>query len=176
MRLFFAILLPCILFFLKSYEQGRQIIDAPGIVKQQANEMGQAFINGDYKGFVHYTYPTIIKLMGGENKMVTALRAIADDMKMKGMTFNNVNFGEVSKIFRIGNEMQCTISQRIEIKLPNATAVSTSTLIAISTDNGSNWTFVDTSNKTISTIRKLLPHLSNSIVIPPQQQPVQYNY
>ncbi|HWK02139.1 MAG TPA: hypothetical protein VNS58_00810 [Puia sp.] len=148
----------------------------PEVVKEQANIMGQAFVRGDYKVFSHYTYPEIVKMIGGENKMAEALTKITSDMKIKGMMFNNITFGDVSKIVKSGNELQCTVAQHTEIKLPSGRAISTSTLIAISTDSGSNWTFVDTSNKDISMIRNLLPHLSRAIVIPPQQPPVQYNY
>jgi hypothetical protein len=146
------------------------------IVMQQANIMEQAFISGDYKIFAHYTYPEIVKMTGGEYKMAEALAKITNDMKIKGMLFNSIVFGEVSKIVKSGNELQCTLPQHTEIKLSAGRAVSTSTLIAISTDRGSNWTFVDTSNKDITTIRKLLPHLSNAIIIPPPQPPVRYNY
>jgi hypothetical protein len=143
-------------------------------VNNQVSKMGQAFIRGDYKVFAHYTYPEIVKMMGGENKMAVQLAKITGDMKNQGMKFNNITFGEVSKILKSGNQLQCTIAQHTEIKLPNGRAVSTSTLIGISTDGGRNWTFVDTSNKEISTIRKLLPNLNSAITIPPQQPPVRY--
>ena len=146
------------------------------IIRNQADKMGQAFINGDYKTFSHYTDPKIVKMMGGENRMAQALTKIASDMSLKGMMFKSITFGDVSKIVKSGNELQCTVPQHTEIKLPSGRAISTSTLIAISTDGGSNWTFVDTSNKDISTIKKLLPQLSNAIMIPPQPPPVRYDH
>ena len=144
------------------------------IIRNQANKMGQAFINGDYKIFSHFTNPDIVKMMGGENRMAQTLAKIASDMNLKGMMFKSITLGDVSKIVKSGNELQCTMSQHTEIKLPSGRAISTSTLIAISTDGGSNWTFVDTSNKDLPTIKRILPHLSNAIVIPPQEPPVQY--
>lgn len=44
--------------------------------------------------------------------------------------------------------------------------VTESTLIAISTDNGKNWYFVDTPGKDIQTMKKALPNLSGELVIP----------
>ncbi len=169
---FYKPLLPEHLFFPITANQNR----LPEMVKRQANIMGQAFIKGDYKVFLHYIYPGIIKLMGGETKMVAVFAKVADDMKLKDMVFNSIAFGEVSKIVKRGNELQCIIPQYIEIKLPGGRIVSTSSLIAISTDEGNDWDFVDTSNKDISTIKRLLPQLSNAIIIPPVQPPVQYNY
>ncbi|HMH21166.1 MAG TPA: hypothetical protein VK563_05300 [Puia sp.] len=144
-------------------------------VKQQAEVMGQAFMKGDYKTFAHYTYPQIIRMMGGEKVLTTQLVKITNNMKEQGMTFSSIGFGDVSKIEKKNGQLQCTIPQHTTIKVPTGRAVSTSTLIAISTDAGKSWTFVDTSNKDIATIRKLLPDLSPAIVIPPQQPPVRYN-
>jgi hypothetical protein len=81
---------------------------------------------------------------------------------------------EPSKIVKSGKEMQATVTQHTEIKLPQGRLVSISTLIAVSTDNGINWTFIDTSNKDMVTLRKALPNLSPSITIPPQEPPVRY--
>jgi hypothetical protein len=162
-----------------AYCQGNVTINQAALsqtLMEQATKMGQIFISGDYKSFARFTYPKIVAMMGGENNLAAELTKVTKDMKAKGMAFSDITFDQVSKIIKSGNELQCTVLQHTEIKLPSGRAVSTSTLIAISTNNGNNWTFVDTSNKDISTIRKLLPHLSRSIIIPPQQVPVQYNY
>lgn len=137
--------------------------------------MGQAFIGGDYTTFANYTYPKLLAAMGGANKMAATLIKVTNDMKLKGMSFNAITFDEPSKIVKSGKELQATIAQHTDIKVPDGRTVTTSTLIAISTDNGINWTFVDTSNKNIAALRKVMPNLSPSITIPSQQPPVHYN-
>jgi hypothetical protein len=144
-------------------------------MKMQANKMGQLFISGDYKAFAHYTYPKILQMMGGADKMAEVLNKTTANMKTQGMVFSSITFDAPSKVVKSGNELQATIAQHTEIKLTQGRIVTTSTLIAISADNGNNWTFVDTSNKDISTLRKVLPNLSPSITLPPPQQPVRYN-
>ena len=42
-------------------------------VKKQAKAMADAFIKEDYKTFLKFTHPTLIQVMGGENKMITLL-------------------------------------------------------------------------------------------------------
>ena len=135
-------------------------------IKEQATKMGNAFMTGDYKTFAKYTYPTIVTMMGGEAKMSQMLTNTISDMKSKGMVFSSVTFGEVSRIVKHGNELQCTLPQHIEIKLPGGRIVNTSTLIAMSPNNGNTWTFIDTSKKDMATIRKALPNLSREIIIP----------
>lgn len=160
------------IFFISSYGQ---VKEASQNLKQQAGKMGTAFVSGDYKTFANYTYPFVLKLMGGASKMIEILNDGTNDMKTKGMSFSNITFDEPSKIVKSGKELQATIAQHTEIKLPQGRLVSTSTLIAISTDNGVNWTFIDTSNKEMETLRKTFPNLSSALVIPKPQPPVRYN-
>ena len=159
--------LPPFLFFVFAFlTSNAQVKEAAQNLKQQSLKMGSAFIGGDYRTFAHYTYPLILKSMGGASKMVAILTKGTNDMRAQGMNFNNITFDEPSKIIKSGNELQATIAQHTDIKVPNGRAVSTSTLIAISTDNGINWTFIETSNKDMSTLKKALPNLSSSIRIP----------
>ena len=144
-------------------------------LKEDASKMGAAFLAGDYKTFAKYTYPRIVEIMGGATNMAEALTKTTANMKAQGVSFSKITFDEPSAIVKSGSELQATIPQHIELKLTQGRLVNTSTLIAISTDNGKNWTFVDTSNKDMATLHKALPNLNSSITIPPPQQPVRYN-
>lgn len=138
--------------------------------------MGTAFVNSDYKTFANYTYPLVLKSMGGASKMAGVLIKTTNNMRAQGMNFSNITFGEPSKIIKSDKELQATIAQHTEIKLSQGRIVITSTLIAVSTDNGINWTFIDTSNKDMATLRKVLPNLSPAVTIPPQSPPVHYDF
>jgi hypothetical protein len=158
--------------FFQSYGQ---VKEANQNLKQQAAKMGSAFASGDYTTFAKYTYPKILAAMGGAAKMAAVLTKSTNDMKVQGISFSNITFDEPSKIIKSGKEFQATIAQHTEIKLTHGRMISTSTLIAISTDDGTNWTFIDTSNKDMPTLRKALPNLNRAIIVPPQQPPVRYN-
>lgn len=165
-----------VLFSFLTLNLNTQIKNASQNLKQQANQMGSAFVSSDYMTFARYTYPLILKSMGGATRMADVLTKTTDDMKAKGMTFSNITFDEPSKIVKSGKELQATIAQHTEIKLSQGRLISTSTLIAVSTDKGVTWAFIDTSNKDMATLRKVLPNLSPSIIIPPQQPPVHYSF
>lgn len=156
-------------FFINAYGQ---VKDASQNLKQQAGKMGVAFINGDYKSFAGYTYPMILQSVGGSSKMIEVLNKTTYEMKAKGMSFSNITFDEPSKIVKSGKELQATIAQHTEIKFSQGRLVSTSTLIAVSANNGISWTFIDTSNKDMATLRKALPNLSTAIILPPPQPPL----
>ena len=106
--------------------------------------------------------------------MAKILSGTKEDMKEEGMVFSKITYGEPGKIVKSGKELQTTISQSTEIKLKQGRAVSTSTLIAFSSNNGANWTFIDTSHKSMVMLRKSFPNISKDINIPAQEKPVRY--
>lgn len=143
-------------------------------IKEQTEMMGQFFLEKDFMSFSKYTYPKIIEMMGGKHKMVEAMEMVLEEMTSNGTDFLNITFGEPSKIITVGSELQCTVPQTIEMKIPEGKLISNSTLIAISIDNGKNWYFVDTSGKDIQAMKKALPNLSEELVIPEKTQPMFY--
>jgi hypothetical protein len=140
-------------------------------LKEQAAKMGTALLSKDLKTFGKYINPHILELMGGQENMEKGLNLSLDNMKQQQISFKSINFGEPSAFVKSGNELQCTIPQNTEISTPKGITKSKSTLIAISADEGKTWTFVDTSNKDINTLRKILPNLSHAIKVAPMQAP-----
>jgi hypothetical protein len=145
-------------------------------VKDQAAKMGQSLLIGDYKTFANYNNSRMLKLMGGEEKMTAALVKSIGDMKIKGIYIKSITFDEPSKIVKSGKELQSTIAQHTEVSTTQGRAVSTSTLIALSEDNGKTWTFLDTLNKDMATLKKIIPGLSSVIIIPASKPPVIYKF
>jgi hypothetical protein len=150
-------------------------VDISTRIKEQAETMGQFILKSDYKSFAKFTYPKVLELMGGEKKMIELMENESKEMESEGYRFLKITIGEPSKIITIGNELQCTLPETIEMKVPNGKLVIKSTLIAISIDKGKNWYFVDTSDNNMLTLKKTLPNLSGELVIPEKQQPIFYN-
>ncbi len=148
--------------------------DHSNTIKEQAAKMGQFLLKKDYKSFCKYTYPEIIEMMGGKKKMIKELEKTLAEMLSKGSYFLNVSFGEPSKIITIGKELQCTVPQTLELKVLNGKLIIKSTLIAITINNGKKWYFVDTSSIDIQTLKRVLPNLSEELIIPKKTQPTFY--
>jgi hypothetical protein len=144
----------------------------PPAVKDQAAKMGQALIQGNYKTFVHYTYPGIVKMSGGPDQLAAQLKTVMNQMNAGGVVVTGVSFGAASKVVTSGTELQCTLEQHTAMNVPDGKIINTTTLICLSEDGGKNWTFVDTSNKDMATIRQLLPNLNSQIVVPKAPPPV----
>jgi len=134
-------------------------------IVKQANDMANAFIKEDYKSFVKFLHPKFIQAVGGENKMEKIIEKSISQAKNQGISFLNITFDNPTKIVKSNKELQCTIVQHLTAKTKNGSVMNSSTLIAISIDNGKKWYFIDTTNKDIKQIRQLLPDLSPEIVI-----------
>lgn len=144
-------------------------------IKDQAEKMGQLLLKKDFKSFVKFTYPKIVEIAGGQDMMIQTIEKSLMEMETNGASFLSFTFGDPSKIIKEGNELQGTMPETIEMKVSNGRVVIKSTLIVVSTDQGKNWFFIDTSDKEIQTMKKALPNLSGDLKIPAKQQPTLYN-
>ncbi len=145
------------------------------IIKEQAEKMAQTLLKKDYVNFQKYTYPKVIELMGGKEKAIKQIEKGINEFELQGITLSKFTIGEPSNVILIKNELQCTVPQTLEMKLPNGKLIAESTLIAISMDKGLNWYFLDTSTIDIQTLRKAFPNLSNELVIQPKGDPTFIN-
>ena len=137
----------------------------PAVIKKQAEQMGNALLQRDYKTFVTFTYPTVVKEMGGAEKMAGSIRKQMEDMQ-KSATILSITYGQPSTVISEGKELQCTVPQEMIIKTAQGKIKSTSTLLAFSSDKGEHWHFVDAGDRDIATVRTTLPNASKKLVIP----------
>lgn len=149
--------------------------DNSAVIKKQVETMGQYLLKHDFNSFCAFTYPETVKMLGGKQNMIALMEKGIHEMNADGIDFLNFTFGEPSTVINVGDELQCTISQTIILKVPDGKLASQSTLIAISIDGGKYWYFVDTAGKDIQTMKKVLPNLSDKLILPPQMQPVFYS-
>lgn len=170
-----TIVLCLALFSCNEKAKSENLTDEKQVVKEQAKKMGDFLLKKELKPFIKFTYPTIVEKMGGEERMIMIMEQGNKEMEAQGTIFSSVIFGEPSDIITTEEgELQCTLSQTIEMKVKKGRLVSKSTLIAISIDQGKNWFFIDTSGKDIQTMKKALPNLSNQLKIEQSHQPVFY--
>ncbi len=149
-----------------------QIPAAADSVKAQASRMVKAYIAGDYNTFIHYMNPKIVEMAGGVDGLKNILAQTSRQMNKAGVSIDGITLDSMSAILKTTATLQTTIQQHSAFKVPDGRTVATTTLIAMSSDNGLHWRFIDTHGKTIEDMRKVLPNLSPALSIPPQQAPV----
>jgi hypothetical protein len=142
-------------------------------LKAQANAIATAIKKQDFKTVIKMTNPKVVAAAGGEVKMLDQLSKGIGMMKAKGINMNisNIVVGEPSAFIKVKKQLQCTVPDKIEIKMMGGTMSTNSTLIAISDDDGKTWNFIDAMGKNIATIKQVLPDLSDKLVIAKMEQP-----
>jgi hypothetical protein len=136
-------------------------------MKEQATAMDHALITRDFETFESFAYPKVVEVFGGKQGFIqTVSSSFTPDVVLEKVTN-----GEPSKIITAGNELQAVLPQTLEIKIKDGTLVSEGLLIAISSNNGKSWYFIDTGGNSLDKIRTQLPNISADLVLPPLDKP-----
>lgn len=138
---------------------------------KQANEMNALLLKKEFQSFVKYANPRLLQKLGGETAMILALKKGTKDMEDAGNSVTKMIVDEPNKIIALGNELQTTLTETLEMKIPKGILVKKASLIATSTDGGLHWGFMDTSDKDLPSLRAEVPGLSEELIIPPPVQP-----
>ncbi|HEX4851095.1 MAG TPA: hypothetical protein VFV08_09830 [Puia sp.] len=140
-------------------------------IKIQAMDMSRALINNDFATFSTYMYPKIVSFAGGKDKMKSDMDSASSAMKQFGVAFKRILIGNPGAIIHFHDQLQCVVPQTTTMQTLMGDLEAETSLIAISTDNGKKWFFIDTNVYRVDKIKNALPELSPDLVIPPQKSP-----
>ena len=90
-------------------------IDVPvalAAAEKQAQEMGSAFVAGDFDGLADKTHPRVLELIGGREKLRKTIEDGFADMKAKGQEFHSLTVGKPEKLVRSNSSLFAIIPQR----------------------------------------------------------------
>lgn len=139
-------------------------------IKAKANEVAEATVNSDWETVAKYTYPKIIQLMGGKEKMKEIMLGM---MQQQQITFESAEIGDPSEIYKTGeNDLFSLVPQTIVMKMPGYTVTNESYLIAISENKGERWYFLDTAQITMENVQNMIPNYNMDLVIPAKKEPI----
>jgi len=141
------------------------------VIKTQAIEMGRALVAGDVKTFSRFMLPELVEAGKETGKTQMTMDSAFAVFKSFGGKVERITYGNPGKMVIYKNELQSTLPQTTEITSPFADVVLSSTLVAISRDNGKNWYFIDASAGKIEQLKTKLPNLSPELVIPEPTPP-----
>lgn len=162
------IFLVCLVFIcaIASFAQNQNTI-----IKTQAMDMANALIKKDFPAFIKYMHPNIIKFAGGKDKAMQRMDTVNTMAMQLGATIKRIVIGNPGTIINYKNQLQVTLPQTSELTSGFGNVALETTLIAISTDGGKNWYFIDTSIYNLKDVKKAMPDLSPDLVIPPVKAP-----
>jgi hypothetical protein len=143
-------------------------------VRHQASVMAKSFISADYKVFIKYAYPQLVKLMGGEENMIDILAGGVREMQKQGFSFKEVSIQmSTDSAYKAGPELHTLVMQSITMNAAGGTLRTDSYLLAISSDGGKNWTFLDTQGlQDPKRLKMVFLAFNDELIIPEKKEPV----
>jgi len=141
-------------------------------IKAEAENSSRAFINGDMDKMLDLTYPKLIELGGGREKVMAALESELKEMRELGMKIIAHTVGEPEPSVRVGAKLVAIVPTALKTELDGSVIEQKSFWLAVSTDEGKSWRFLDGSSLNTDTLKLLLPEAVDKIKLPRVVQPV----
>jgi hypothetical protein len=141
------------------------------ILKGKVEEMNRALLKEEYGKVADLTHPKIVKMMGGREKMVAAMKLGTADMKSKGFSIRSVKVDDPSDPVAAGSDLFAVLPFVIEMTAPGGKILQKSFVIGVSSDEGKTWVFVNGDVDT-KQVKQILPNLPDQLKRPEKQKPV----
>lgn len=130
-------------------------------LKQQADRMCVALASNDHETLADFTPPHFIQAIGGRAKIVESI----ERMKTSGIAIRDVTIlAYPSDWMEAAGDYYAVVSKTTRMTMPTGAKVKvTGTMLAISSDRGRNWSFVDGRPRRI--LLTVFPNLPNDLAI-----------
>lgn len=141
-------------------------------IKAEAENSSRAFIEGDMGKMLDLTYPKLIELGGGREKVLAALESELKEMRELGMKIISHTVGEPEPSVRVGAKLVAIVPTALKTESDGSVFEQKSFWLAVSTDEGKSWRFLDGSSLDTATLKLLLPEAVDKIKLPRVGQPL----
>ncbi|CAF3536767.1 unnamed protein product [Rotaria sp. Silwood2] len=129
-----------------------------------------SFKNDNYSDFVDLMYPKAVSMFGGKMKMIGLIKKTKSEMEADGFTMQLDSVGGVKQMVIAGKEIHCIIPEYFSLINDEGVYKSLAYLLAISSDKGKTWSFLDTAGlKEEKNIKLIFPHFNYALEILPRE-------
>ena len=139
--------------------------------KRDATRMFDAYRRNDLPTIIKYTYPGLLKVMGGSKQMLVVLGEAVASMKREGYTFRTATAGTPVQTVTAGSELHAIVPLKQILTAPGGELHVDGYLLAVSTDRGKSWTFVDAAQLAQTSAAQIFPTFNSELRIPPTEKP-----
>ena len=144
----------------------------PEQVRAKAQECADAMLKGDYAKVVDLTHPKLVAGVGGRQKMIDILAEGVAQAKAHQSALVSYKAQAPSEILGSGLDLVAVVPTALEMKTPKGTVKQSEYVLAVSSDAGRNWTFVDGGGLTPETLKSVVPNPPKELKLPGRQAPV----
>jgi hypothetical protein len=144
-------------------------IDEPAALaaaENQARKMGDALLKGEVDAILDGTYPRLLELGGGREKMRAEIDKTLEEIKDHGLVVQSYRVTAPDKLYRAKGDLLTILPQLIVMRTPKGKFHQDSFLLGISSDKGRSWTFIDGAGTQKTDIKCFLPHFPDGLQLP----------
>jgi len=141
-------------------------------IKAAATQTTNAIIKGDYAAVADHSYPKLLAEVGGKQAFIKTMNQAMDMMKKQGIVIEKVTVGDPGEIYPVGKDILCVVPETITVKMQSRYLTTTTPMVAVSSDKGKTWYFVDTSSSSPQKLKELFPAYNGKPSIPRPTNPI----
>ena len=144
-----------------------------GRLKAQAEELGRAFVGGDFGKVADLTHPSIVELAGGKAHLAEDMGQVVEEMRAEGSRYESLSVGEPKQVVSgAQGRLFAVVPTVIRIATPRGVAASQSFFLGVSEDGGARWTFVEGADiEDKNDLKALFPSAPDGLDLPAQTPP-----
>ncbi len=148
-----------------SYEKHSQ--DDLKAIQKLGQQCMTAIIDGDFNRLVDLTYPKVVEMSGGREKMVAMMEKDSKEMKEQ-LIPTTVN--EPAEVLKIGAQKFAILTYQLKLKVPGGILKRDSFLIGIMDKPGDGWTFIDGTVLDQVGAKVVFPAAADKLRLPPRAE------
>ncbi len=141
----------------------------PEAIAKGAEKYSKALVKAQWEKVLDLTYPEIITKNGGRQAMINQAKAFEAEMQQRGFELQKAELSDPLEIYKSGKFLMCAVPMRLTFNGPLGKLYSESSLLAVSSDEGKTWTYIDMAQVQISQLAEVFPEINPNLTIPPKR-------
>ncbi|NJM52141.1 MAG: hypothetical protein HC846_01365 [Blastocatellia bacterium] len=133
----------------------------------QADKMISAIVANDFETFTDFMFPKLIEMLGGRDKFIEFTKKELDKTTTAGVSILDYQVKKPIQILRVKKQIFAVLPTDLKMKVSDTKVFMQGSMVAISDDNGKNWTFIRVETK--ESVRFLIPNVIDKLRIPKQK-------
>ena len=148
-----------------------EAVPSAATAKTQAAAALKLLENENYDAYTDTLYPTMLDSLGGRQEAPGWIKQKWNRLKIDGWKITRT-LGEVAAPVTAGGKVFAVVPMVVTMESSTQRSVTHSYFVAISTDGGTTWKFVDAATEDPATIRSdFVPDLPASVQLPEHEDP-----
>ncbi|MCI0378980.1 MAG: hypothetical protein L0215_15335 [Gemmataceae bacterium] len=131
--------------------------------KEQAEACADAFARQDWQKYIDLAYPALVDHVGGRKKMLLALELT---VKKDAYRVFSARVEAPERLIVAGSDLFSIVPLHLEFERNQKKFAGGSFFVAVSSDEGKNWTFLGGTDFEERELRKIVPHFPRGTQLP----------